>query len=143
MAEGIRKYDSNTTRKANKQYHQLEKNIMEKNYFNYLAIVLNDDVDGDGYFCEVKLIPTVNFKLFTKSNGYAFNDKPEELKVKAFRSQSLTVNNDDVVLVVFTDVNSRRTLRDLIANKNKTEKFIENDQTKHSINFGIIINKIL
>ena len=143
MGEGIRKYDSNTTRKANKQYHQLEKNMMEKNYFNYIAIVLNNDIYGDGYWCEVKLIPTVNFKLFTKDEGYAFNDKVEELKVIAFRSQNLTLSNNDVVLVVFTDVNSRRALKDLIANKDKTKKFIENDQTKHSIDFGIIINKIL
>jgi hypothetical protein len=152
MPNGIRTYDSNTKRKTNKQYHQLEKNIFEKNYFSYLAIVLNADFYGDGYWCEVKLVPTINFKEFTKGSesGYKAREESrvEELKTIVFKSKDVSswldpIKKDDVVLILFTDVNTRKTLKDLIGKKSKTSKFIENDQTKNSIEFGIIINRVL
>lgn len=145
MAEGIRTYDSNIRRKTNKQYHQLEKNIMEKNYFSYVGIIINNDFYGDGKWCKVKLVPTINFKEFTKDSGYTARqqNRVEDLETIAFRSQSVSVFNNDVVLVIFTDVNTRQTLRDLIDNKSKSSKFVETNQEKHSIDFGIIINKLL
>jgi len=150
MAEGIRTYDSNIRRKTNKQYHQLEKNMMEKNYFSYVGIVINNDFYGDGIWCKVKLVPTINFKEFVKNvprNSSSYKnreqDRVEELETVAFRSQTIDINNNDVVLIIFTDVNTRQVLKDLIGNKSKTSKFIENNQEKHSIDFGIIINKLL
>jgi hypothetical protein len=118
---------------------------MEINYFSYLAIVIDKDFYGDGKWCKLKLVPTINFKEFTKDSGYTQREdnRVEELETIAFRSQSVNINNNDVVLVIFTDVNSRQTLKDLIASKSKTSKFVETDQQKHSIDFGIVINKIL
>lgn len=153
MGEGIRTYDSNIKRKTNKQFHQLEKNIMEKNYFSYIAIVLNDDFYKDGYYCEVKLVPTINFKEFVKnsSDGHVIREESrvEDLKAIVFKSKDVgtilnPIKKNDVVLVIFTDVNSRKTLKELIKNKkNKDSKFIETDQTKNSIDFGIIISRLL
>lgn len=135
----MRTYDANTRRKTNRQFHQLEKNMFEKNSFSYVAIVTKTI---DSMWCNVKLVPSVSFSDFDKNNGYQTTAQTNPI-VTALIPADVNVSVDDVVLVIFTDVNSMNTIRDLIRGKNKQLQFIEHDQTKHSINFGIIVNKIL
>lgn len=139
MGNKIRTYDKNIKRKANKQFHQFEKNIFEKNNFSYIAIV-KEVIDT--HWCRVRLIPSVSINEFEIATGYSdtYFDNPV---VKVFRSTDVAVVVDDVVLITFTDVNFRKTLISIINGKNKSLQFKEQDQTKHSLNFGIITNKIL
>ena len=65
MAKGkIRTYDSNIDRKANKQFHQFEKNIFEKNHFANIAII-TEILDTN--WCKAKIIPTYTRYLLFNS----------------------------------------------------------------------------
>jgi hypothetical protein len=138
MGNKIRTYDKNTLRKTNKEFHQFEKNIFEKNYFTYVAIV-KKIIDAN--WVKVKLIPTPSINEFELSEGYT-NSYVENSLITVYKSGDVKITLNNIVLVAFTDVNSKRTLKDLLKGKKKTQQFTEIDQTRHSINFGIIINRL-
>lgn len=145
MSEKIRTYDSNTRRKVNKQYHQLEKNILEKNHFSYIGIVqeLNQ---GEGKFkdrwCKVKIVPTIAFKEFDRETGFTPTVKEKNEIATAFIPKDMPIALGDIVLVVFTDVNFKNAMLDILKGYNKDNTFIEKDITQHSINFGVITNRL-
>lgn len=136
---GMRTYDSSTRRKLNKPLHQLEKNMFEQNLFSYMGIITEKI---DSRWCKVKLVPTISFSEFNKDTGYSSTSTDNPI-VRVLIPMGMTVEKDHVVLIIFTDVNFRNTLNDMIKGKQKHLKFIEDDQTKHSINFGIIVNRLL
>jgi hypothetical protein len=173
MSTKFRTYDSNIKRKTNKQYHQLEKNIMEKNFFTQIGIVTtkaSEFINNPSLStCTIRLVPTVLFKEFDKDSGYQTVPEPKPTVINAFipvhmrknifdslssiynlvpqsntinfaNATNLFVNEGDVVLITFTDVDYRSTLTAIMNGKPKTSStsFIETDQTKHSQNFGII-----
>lgn len=143
MSDKIRRYDSNTLRKTNKQYHQLEKNILEKNYFNYIGIIedLNQGpTPFESKWCKVRLIPTIRYKEFNRSNGYSSLNTSENDITKAFIPESMTLSKGDIVLISFTDSNFKNVLIDILKGYDKTRAMFETDITKHSINFGIVTN---
>jgi len=146
MSEKIRTYDSNTRRKTNKQYHQLEKNILEKNYFSYVGIV-SELNQGPGNFknrwCKLTLIPTITFKEFDRNDGYAPSLREQNDTAFAFIPEGMNLGLKDVVLVIFTDVNFRNAMVDILKGYEKTNKFFEQDITKHSLNFGIVTNILM
>lgn len=139
-----RSYDSNTIRKTNKQYHQLEKNIFEKNYFSYVGIV-NELNRGPSRFedkwCSVQLIPIVNYKVFNRETGYRNIENTKNGYVDALIPEDMSLSVGDVVLVVFTDVNFKQAVIDIL--KGASGSFFETDITKHSPNFGIITNVVI
>lgn len=146
MSEKIRTYDSNTRRKANKQYHQVEKNIFEKNYFSYVGIVteINSGPVGlESHWCKVKIIPTIEYKEFQRDRGYSKAIKETNDIAVAFIPKDMVITIDSVVLIIFTDTNSKQVLIDILKGANKTAKFYEEDLTTHSINFGIITNILI
>ncbi len=146
MSEKIRTYDSNTRRKTNKQYHQLEKNILEKNYFSYVGIVkqLNDGPSPfQSRWCKVNIIPTITFKEFDRTNGYSPAVKEANDVISVFIPDNMTLAVNDVVLVIFTDINFRNAMMDILRGYARTNKFFEKDITKHSMNFGIVTNILM
>lgn len=146
MSEKIRTYDSNTRRKANKQYHQVEKNILEKNYFSYVAVVKELD-QGEAPFekkwCKLSIIPTIEFKEFDRTNGYTPSVREANDTAYAFIPEGMTLAVNDVVLVIFTDVNFRNAMVDILKGYERSNSFFEKDITKHSLNFGIVTNILL
>lgn len=146
MSEKIRVYDSNTRRKTNKQYHQLEKNILEKNYFSYVGIVkeLNQGPQGfESKWCKITIIPTVKFKEFDRVNGFSPVNIQQDTEAIAFLPENMTLALGDVVLIVFTDVNFRKAMIDILKGYDRTNNFFETDSSKHSLNFGIVTNILL
>jgi len=135
----MRTQDSNIVRKTNKQYHQLEKNIFERNHFSSIAVV---ESVIDTYWCSVKIIPSVGFNQFDLKDGYTQGFVKNAI-VKAFMAKDLALVAGDIVLVSFTDMNFRKTIIDIINGKDRFDELIESDQTKHSLNFGIVTNILL
>jgi len=137
----MRSQDSNIGRKTNKQYHQLEKNIFEKNHFSSIAVI---ESIVDTHWCFVKIIPTIAFNEFDLQEGYSRNNVKHP-KVKAFMAKDITIAVGDIVLVVFTDVNFRKTIVNIINGKilDDENPEVEIDQTKHSLNFGIVTSLLL
>lgn len=146
MGDRIRTYDSNTRRKANKAFLQNEKNILERNYTNYIGVVTKLNTGPNPHqakWCEVKLIPTLSYKEFSRQEGYVSVDVIQNEKVNAFIPVDVSVSLRDIVLINFTDVNFRKTILDILNGFPDDSTFVEKDQTKNSINFGIITNRIL
>jgi len=139
MSYKTRTQDSNILRKTNKQYHQLEKNIFERNHFSSIAIV---EEIIDAHWCSVKIIPSVGFNQFEASVGYT-QGSVKNAVVKALIPFDITIEAGHIVLIVFTDVNFRNTIANILNGRGLDNDFIESDQTKHSLNFGIITNRVL
>ena len=145
MGERIRTYDSNTRRKTNKQFHQVEKNILEKNYFSYVAVVreLNRGPVGfESRWCRAEIIPTITFKEFDRTEGYSPAAIQSNNDAIAFIPKDMLVAVGDVVLINFTDVNFRNAMVDILKGYDRTNPFFEKDITKHSLNFGVITNRL-
>lgn len=148
MSEKIRVYDSNTRRKTNKQYHQLEKNILEKNYFSYVGIVkeLNQGPQGfESKWCKITIIPTITYKEFDRVQGFSPVSIKQDNEAIALIPVDLlfSIEVGDVVLVIFTDVNFKKAMIDILKGYDRTNNFFETDTSKHSLNFGIITNILL
>ena len=146
MGNRIRTYDSNIRRKSNKELTQSGKNLLEKSYTNYIAVVTKLNTGPEGHeskWCEVKLIPTLSYKEFSREEGYVSVEVIQNEKANVFIPVDVSISLRDIVLVNFTDVNFRKTILSILNGLPDTETFIEKDQTKKSINFGIITNRIL
>ena len=139
MSFKTRSQDSNISRKANSQYHQLEKNIFEQNHFSSIAVV---ESVIDEYWCSVRIIPSVGFNQFEASVGYT-QGMVKNARVKAFMSMGLNLAAGHVVLVTFTDVDFRQSIIDIINGRNKFFEYTETSQTKNALNFGVITNRLL
>jgi len=145
MSDGIRTYDSNTKRKANKPFLQLEKNILEQNYFSYLAVVkeLNKgEAPFENKWCSVDLIPTIQLTEFIRQIGYS-SKVGNKNSTLAFIPKDMVLAVGDIVLLSFTDVNFKKTILDILKGYNKNSSFLEADISRHSIDFAIVTNIIL
>lgn len=135
----MRLQDPGISRQANKTAHQIEKNIFEKNSFTSIAIV---ETKPKNNHCRVKLIPTIPFSTFEKDDGYSKVD-PKNPIVEVLIPKDVKPGKGDIVLVVFTDNDFRKTFEDIKNGKSKSSQFIEKNKTKNDINYGIITNVLL
>lgn len=146
MPESIKTYDSNTRRKANKPFHQLSKNILEKNNFAKVGIVEELNKGESPYeakWCKVKLIPTIEQKEFLREEGYNVRKRDINESAIVFIPKDLAVAVGDVVLVIFTDNNFKKAIIDILKGYSKDNYFYENDITTHSTEFGIVTRILL
>lgn len=77
--------------------------------------------------------------LEIKNNGYAklqLINRPR-VNIDAYVPSTININVDDIVLVIYTDLDSRQNLKKIENNVDVEE--IDIESTKHSINYGIII----
>lgn len=146
MGSKIRTYESNIKRKANKEFLQNSKNLLEKTYTNYIGVVTKLNTGPKGFeslWCEVKLIPTISYKEFSREEGYSQVQVIQNEKTNALIPVDVSVSLRDIVLINFTDVNFRKTILSILMGFPDTGVFTEADQTKKSINFAIITNRLI
>ena len=135
----MRTYDADIQRMTNKQLHQLVKNIFEKNNFSSIGIVESDPVNRQ---CRIKIVPTISYSVFERQDGYTKVD-PRNPIVDALVPLGMTIKKGNIVLVIFTDNDFRKTFNELRAGKSKDSQFIEVNKTKNDLNYAIITNVLL
>lgn len=133
----MRVIDQNINRKRNKTLNQFELSMWENTKFISLAIV-EGKRNGDVL---VKVIPSISYADYDMKTGYS-RVSPENDLVSCLIVENLTVEEGDVVLMVFTDMDSRETIEDIRRGRNKKETFSTANTVFHNVNYGIIINKI-
>lgn len=134
----MRILDTNIARGRNKTQKQHEQTMWEKNQFVYVGIVQQVFTDN----VSVKLIPSVSYDDYDMKAGFKKVNIQNSV-VTCLRVQDLTLVEDDVVVVIFTDLDSRQAISEIKRGRNKTENFNTENKTFHNLNFGIVINKII
>ena len=134
----MRIIDQNITRGRNKTQKQYEQSMWEKHAFIYLGIV-QSLTEKDAI---VKLIPSISYDDYDMKQGFKKVDTINQT-VSCMLVQGITFAVDDVVLVAFTDLDSRKAIDAIRKGKNKKENFNVENKNFHDFNFGIIINKII
>lgn len=134
----MRIIDTNVLRNKNKPQKQYEQSMWEKNTFVHLGIV--QQVFEKKVM--VKLIPSITYDDYDMKKGFA-KVNTENPIVSCLLVQELVLNIDDVVVVVFTDLDSRQAIAEIQNGKNKKENFNIGNKAFHNINFGIVINKVI
>lgn len=64
-----------------------------------------------------------------------------QTEIKAYVPSSLQLLQNDIVLIIYTDKDTRQNLKRL--NKNLEVEEVNQDSVKHSLDYGIIIMKII
>lgn len=134
----MRIIDQNINRVRNKSQKQYEQSMWEKHAFVYVGIVLSVEEKS----AVVKLIPSISYDDYDMKKGFTKTDTTNQ-KVSCYRVEGLTIQVNDVVLVVFTDLDSRKTIESIRKGRNKSENFNTDNKIFHDFNFGIIINKVI
>jgi uncharacterized protein YjhX (UPF0386 family) len=134
----MRIIDQNINRVRNKSQKQYEQSMWEKHAFIYVGIILSVEEKS----ATVKLIPSISYDDYDMKRGFTKVDTINQ-KVSCYRVEGLTLEIDDVVLVVFTDLDSRQTIESIRKGRNKSENFNTDNKIFHDLNFGIIINKVI
>lgn len=133
----MRILDQNINRGRNKTLKQFEQTMWEKNNFVSLGIV-QEVLEKD---LKVKLIPSISYDDYDMKKGFTKVDVVNDV-IDCVSVEGLTLEVDDVVLVVFTDLDSRQTITDLRRGRSKKDNFNTSTKDFHDLNYGIIINKI-
>jgi hypothetical protein len=134
----MRVIDSNINRGRNKTQKQYEQIMWEKNNFTFIGIVKKIETKS----VSVKLIPSISYDDYDMKEGFTKVDITNPL-VTCLRVEGLTLQVDDVVVVIFTDLDSRQAILDIRRGRNKQDNFITENKSYHNSNFGIVINKII
>ena len=100
-------------------------------------IALKDNIMRTLKVCEVCRVISE-----TSTNYYKIQilNKPDTY-VEAYTGIG-TLNENDIVIVIFTNYDTRKNLERALAGEYEQLVAIPESETKHSIDFGIIINKI-
>lgn len=130
--------DTNVLRTKNKPQKQYEQSMWEKNAFVQLGIV--QEVFEKKV--TVKLIPSITYDDYDMKKGFTKVNTVNPI-VSCLRVQNMLLNPDDVVVVLFTDLDSREAIENIRNGKNKKENFNAGNKVFHNLNFGIVINKVI
>lgn len=126
------------SRGRNKTQKQYELSMWEKHAFIYLGIVQKVEAKS----ATVKLIPSITYDDYDMKQGFKKVNTINKV-VTCLRVEDLVLNVDDVVLVVFTDYDSRKVIREISEGRSKSDNFNIENPIYHDFNFGIIINKVI
>lgn len=130
--------ESDILRGRNKTLRQFQRNSDEKRNYTSVAIVLEVFEKK----AIVKLIPTLTYTDYNFQEGFNPINTENEV-VECLRVEGLNLIKDDVVVVVFTDMDSRQAIKDIAEGRKKSDNFNISHPDFHNSNFGIIINKII
>ena len=132
-------YPKKIDRGSNKKLKYIQDEGPRSGNYASLALVINNI---DNLWVTVKIIPSISYRTYDMKLGYkSVYDK--NAVVKAIKPFGMTLMKDDLVLVTFTDRDSRKTLSDIIKGKSKASEFREENIEINNINFGIVTTKIL
>lgn len=146
-------YNRNIDRKKYKTLSQVEQNVL-KNYFAQIGYV--EEVDNDKAI--VILIPSVpersldlyddnSYKNTSYKGGLQRNPIEAKYnyntKIKAVVPVNMDVRKDDIVLIIFTDIDFRSTLEEIKKSGLRSNNHYKKDSViRHSHEFGIITNVV-
>jgi hypothetical protein len=135
---GIRILDSTLNRGRNKSVKQSEQIMWEKNNFSSIGIVKSVATKT----AVVKIIPSITYEEYDMKKGYSDVDTTNK-NVTCLRVEGLSLVVDDIVVVIFTDLDSRKAIEAIQRGRSKSDNFNVSNKSFHSCNSGIIINKII
>lgn len=134
----MRVIDQNINRGRNKSQKQYEQSMWEKHAFVYFGIVLSVEEKT----ATVKLIPSISYDDYDMKKGFNKIDVQNQ-KVNCLRVQNLDIAVNDMVVVVFTDLDSRKAIEEIRQGRSKDINYNTANKMFHDFNFGIIINKVM
>lgn len=134
----MRIIDPKVNREKNKTLKQYELSMWEKLSFTSLAIVTRLEPNR----VDVRLIPSLAYNEYDMKKGFSKTKTPNKV-VKCLLSEGLVLNKDDIVLVVFTDLDISEAVREIESGKNVDEEFHTTNTDYHNSNYGIIISKVI
>jgi len=134
----MRIYSQSTSRGKNKAQKNSEMTMWEKNHFISLGII--KEVEDNS--AKVKLIPSFTYEDYDMKKGFTDIDTAN-MTVQCLRVEGLALSVDDVVVVVFTDLESIQTIIDIRNGRSKEDNFNASNNSFHNQNSGIIINKVI
>lgn len=132
----MRIINQNIARQRNKTLNQFALNIQEG--FNYASIGIVDKIEDRVW---VRLIPSISYEDYNMKDGFKEVNTPNET-ISCLIVEGLDLAIDDVVLVLFTDLDSNTPVDQIRRGKNKKELFNVPEGNYHNSNYGVIINKI-
>lgn len=132
----MRIINQNIARQRNKTLNQFALNIQEG--FNYASIGIVDKIEDRVW---VRLIPSISYEDYNMKDGFKEVNTPNET-ISCLIVEGLDLVIDDVVLVLFTDLDSNIPVDQIRRGKNKKEPFNVPEGNYHNSNYGVIINKI-
>lgn len=134
----MRIIDQRINRERNKTQKQYEQIMWEKLAFVYIGIVQRVYANS----VDVKLVPSVSYEDYDMKKGFTKVDVTNPI-VNCVLVQGLTLTVNDVVVVIFTDLESRQAIDEIRKGRNKNDNFNTESKKFHNVNFGIVINKII
>ena len=133
----MRIIDPGINRQRNKTLKQNELAMWEKLSFVSLGIVIKVDDKK----ASVKLIPSLSYNDYDMKKGFTKINSTNEI-VDCLLVEGLSLVDNDIVLVLFTDADSRETIDSIRRGRPLTSNFNYESTVYHNSNFGIVINKI-
>lgn len=132
-------YSRKVSRGGNKQLKFIEEASVSRKNFASVGIVtkLIDDL-----WIEVKLIPSNGSRNYDMKTGYKAKYRKNSI-VKAIKPKEMELAVDNLILITFTDLDSRSAIADYIKGKSSDKEFLIDDTGFHEIDFGIVTTKII
>lgn len=132
-------FSRKVSRGGNKNLKFIEEASVSRKHFASVGVVTKLI---DSLWIEVKLIPSNGSRNYDMKKGYKAKYN-KNLIVKAIKPQDMILEVGNLILITFTDLDSRQAIADYIKGKSITKEYLIDNTGVHEVDFGIVTTKII